>query len=88
MKNSSLMDPTDLFVDRHIGSPEDQLRAMLATLGFDSLDELSDATVPADIRMQRPLELHHRPWRRHDLAHVPGPLWDKFGAKVHNGASW
>ena len=61
MKNSSLMDPTDLFVDRHIGSPEDQLRAMLATLGFDSLDELSDATVPADIRMQRPLELHHRP---------------------------
>src|SRR5215210_7677749 len=30
---------------------------MLETLGYDSLDELIDATVPASIRMRRPLML-------------------------------
>src|SRR5213083_2225746 len=46
----------DLFRDRHIGPrPEDQ-RAMLATLGYDSLDAFIDAVVPADIRLRRPLK--------------------------------
>src|SRR5204863_9003771 len=43
----------DLFQDRHIGpSPEDQ-SAMLATLGYDSLDAFIDAVVPADIRLRQ-----------------------------------
>src|SRR6266478_306046 len=43
----------DLFQDRHIGpSPEDQA-AMLATLGYDSLDAFIDAVVPADIRLRQ-----------------------------------
>src|SRR5258706_300079 len=43
----------DLFQDRHIGpSPEDQ-RAMLGTLGYDSLDAFIDAVVPADIRLRQ-----------------------------------
>src|SRR5207237_10727490 len=45
----------DLFQERHIGpSPEDQA-AMLATLGYDSLDAFIDAVVPADIRLRSPL---------------------------------
>ena len=45
----------DLFQDRHIGpSPEDQ-GAMLAALGYDSLDAYIDAVVPADIRLRQPL---------------------------------
>ena len=45
----------DLFQDRHIGpSPEDQ-GAMLAALGYDSLDAFIDAVVPADIRLRQPL---------------------------------
>src|SRR5437773_8623462 len=45
----------DLFQDRHIGpSPEDQ-GAMLATLGYDSLDAFIDAVVPADIRLRQSL---------------------------------
>src|SRR4051812_31111674 len=45
----------DLFSARHIGpSPEDQA-AMLATLGYDSLDAFIDAVVPADIRLRSPL---------------------------------
>src|SRR6266704_1672442 len=43
----------DLFQDRHIGpSPEDQ-SAMLATLGYDSLDAFIGAVVPADIRLRQ-----------------------------------
>ena len=57
MKNSSLMDPIDSFVPRHIGSSDDDLQKMLTTLDFGSLDELSTAVVPNGIRLERPLEL-------------------------------
>ncbi|HXV77477.1 MAG TPA: aminomethyl-transferring glycine dehydrogenase [Candidatus Polarisedimenticolaceae bacterium] len=57
MKNRSPVDPTDLFAPRHIGSAPDQLQAMLGSLGFDSLDRLSDAIVPDDIRLRRDLRL-------------------------------
>jgi glycine cleavage system P protein (glycine dehydrogenase) len=47
----------DLFYERHIGpSPEDQA-AMLATLGYDSLDAFIDAVVPGDIRLRAPLRI-------------------------------
>ncbi|MGH3459267.1 aminomethyl-transferring glycine dehydrogenase [Aeromicrobium sp.] len=43
--------PIDLFVRRHIGpSPADQQK-MLDTLGYDSLDSLMDAAIPAGIQM-------------------------------------
>ncbi|MFC8190514.1 aminomethyl-transferring glycine dehydrogenase [Cellulomonas sp. NPDC057328] len=45
------------FADRHIGPRGDETARMLATLGFDSLDALVDAAVPATIRTQRPLDL-------------------------------
>src|SRR2546425_642763 len=35
----------------------DETQAMLATLGYSSLDEFIDAVVPADIRLSRPLNL-------------------------------
>ncbi|HJS48349.1 MAG TPA: glycine dehydrogenase (aminomethyl-transferring), partial [Gemmatimonadales bacterium] len=45
------------FVSRHLGPrPEDQAE-MLGLLGFDSLDALVDAVIPADIRLPRPLAL-------------------------------
>jgi glycine dehydrogenase len=54
------MQPTrhpDRFVDRHIGPREKDIAEMLAALRLRSLDELIDRTVPASIRMKRPLEL-------------------------------
>ncbi len=45
------------FVHRHIGPSPDDIRAMLETLGVDSLDELIDKTVPASIRVDRPLNI-------------------------------
>jgi glycine dehydrogenase len=47
----------DTFVPRHVGPNEAEVREMLEVLGFDSLDALIEATVPAGIRLGRRLEL-------------------------------
>jgi glycine dehydrogenase len=52
--------PTDRFVDRHIGPEEitsNEVGEMLALLGYTSLSELVDATVPASIRLKAPMRL-------------------------------
>src|ERR1700745_4088314 len=49
--------PADRFVTRHIGPSPDEVRGMLATVGYDSLDAFIDAVVPAHIRLGRPLAL-------------------------------
>ncbi len=49
--------PDERFADRHIGPRAGDLPAMLGTLGYESLDELTDAVVPEGIRLNRPLEL-------------------------------
>ncbi|HSV63274.1 MAG TPA: aminomethyl-transferring glycine dehydrogenase [Chthoniobacterales bacterium] len=50
-------DRVDSFAHRHIG-PNRQARAeMLDTLDVENLDELIDATVPKNIRLDRPLNL-------------------------------
>jgi glycine dehydrogenase len=49
--------PTETFVPRHIGPTEQEIREMLEVVGFDSLDALIDATVPDNIRLERPLAL-------------------------------
>ena len=46
------------FIPRHIGPSDADMRAMLELLGYDSLDGLIDATVPAAIRLKRPLAIH------------------------------
>src|SRR5215207_5020964 len=48
---------TDSFVPRHIGPSEAEIQAMLATLGYATLDDLVDATVPEQIRLRRPLAI-------------------------------
>jgi glycine dehydrogenase len=47
----------DRFARRHIGPGPDECQAMLARMGFDSLDALIDAAVPSPIRRARPLQL-------------------------------
>ncbi|EMI22017.1 glycine dehydrogenase [Rhodopirellula maiorica SM1] len=54
---TNAIDFVDGFARRHIGSSETELAEMLKLLGFDSLDALSDATVPADIRLDAPLDI-------------------------------
>src|ERR1044072_3399402 len=47
----------DLFQDRHIGPSAEDQATMLATLGFDSLDDFIDAVVPGDIRLKDALKI-------------------------------
>jgi glycine dehydrogenase len=47
----------EAFVDRHVGSNASEVAQMLRVLGFDSVDAMVRATVPAAILRDRPLEL-------------------------------
>src|SRR5437764_2128078 len=47
----------DSFARRHIGPNEEEVRAMLRDMGFDSLGALIDTTLPKDIRLERQLNL-------------------------------
>ena len=51
------LSPTDTFIHRHIGPTDADACEMLATLGLQSLEGLSEATVPADIRLGKDLDL-------------------------------
>ena len=54
---AGLLNPSDTFSHRHIGPSEAEIAEMLKALGYRTLDELTDATVPASIRLTRPLDL-------------------------------
>jgi glycine dehydrogenase len=47
----------DQFLRRHTGPRADETAAMLKTLGYDSLDAMIDALVPADIRLAAPMNI-------------------------------
>src|SRR5215468_4052622 len=53
----SILNPSDTFINRHIGPSEAEIAAMLAEIGCRSLDDLVDQTVPPAIRLKRPLAL-------------------------------
>lgn len=55
--NRELLNPTDRFVDRHIGPRESEMRFMLDSLGLPSLEAMVAQAVPDAIRMKRDLEL-------------------------------
>ncbi|MEZ0446469.1 aminomethyl-transferring glycine dehydrogenase [Cellulomonas sp. ICMP 17802] len=47
----------EVFADRHIGPRGGETAHMLSVVGYQSLDDLVDAAVPASIRTDRPLDL-------------------------------
>ncbi len=55
--SASPLDDRARFDTRHIGPRDHDIAAMLATLGLGSLDELVGQVVPADIRLNRLLDL-------------------------------
>ena len=52
-----LLEQNDAFVDRHIGPSAPEVAEMLTAIGVPSLDGLIAQTVPASIRLDRPLLL-------------------------------
>ena len=57
--NSSLrsLEHHDAFVERHIGPNDAEVAQMLRAIGYDSLDAMTDAIVPAGIKSPAPLAL-------------------------------
>ncbi len=53
----SVLSPSDTFINRHLGSGDADIGAMLGTVGYATLDDLSNATVPGAIRLNRALHL-------------------------------
>ncbi|PXV61681.1 glycine dehydrogenase (decarboxylating) alpha subunit /glycine dehydrogenase (decarboxylating) beta subunit [Dyella jiangningensis] len=47
----------DAFIERHIGPNEAEIATMLALLGYDSLEAMTDAIVPGKIKSPAPLAL-------------------------------
>ncbi len=54
---NSLNQHTSTFAQRHIGAGQQQIQQMLQVVGIASLDELIEQTVPAAIRLHKPLRL-------------------------------
>jgi len=65
-RRKSVLNPSDTFLHRHIGPTDEEVRQMLAGLGYDSLEQLALAVVPASIRLERPLALGE-PRGEHEL---------------------
>lgn len=55
--SASVFEPTDGFMSRHMGSTGADKEAMLQKVGFSSLEELIDSTVPKSIRLNKNLTL-------------------------------
>ncbi len=64
------MAPRDQFAARHIGPRDGDLRAMLETVGYPTLDAFIDAVVPPDIRLRTPLDLPAARTERQALAEL------------------
>src|SRR5688500_9111059 len=49
--------PAESFVPRHIGPSASDIEKMVRVVGYDTLDDLIDATIPANIRHDRALAI-------------------------------
>ena len=61
---------TDLLTNRHNGIQESELPVMLQKIGVESVDELIDKTIPANIRLQEPLALAPAMTERQFAEHI------------------
>jgi glycine dehydrogenase len=66
----SIFSPTDQFMARHIGSQGKDKQAMLDTVGYATLDELMDVTIPNSIKLPRPLSMGPPMSESEALAHL------------------
>lgn len=62
----------DIFSKRHIGPSFEDQKEMLTTIGYKSINELIDKTIPTDIRLGRELELEPALTEYEYLAHIKG----------------
>ena len=61
---------TTKFVNRHVGITAEDLPDMLKAVGVNTLDELIDQTIPANIRLKQPLNLPEPMTERKFAEHI------------------
>ena len=61
---------TTKFVNRHVGITAEDLPDMLKAVGVNTLDELIDQTIPANIRLKQPLNLPKPMTEREFAEHI------------------
>lgn len=61
---------TTKFVNRHVGITAEDLPDMLKAVGVNTLDELIDQTIPANIRLKQPLNLPETMTEREFAEHI------------------
>jgi glycine dehydrogenase len=61
---------SDKFVNRHNGPRKSEIPQMLKVIGAETLDQLIDKTVPANIRLEKPLSLPPAMSEYEYLAHI------------------
>jgi glycine dehydrogenase len=81
-------DRSDSFARRHIGPNQQARVAMLAEIGFENLDALIDATVPQNIRLDRPLNLPDAASEWDALAELRGLAQKNIVARSFIGAGY
>ena len=81
-------DRVDSFARRHIGPNQQARSAMLAEIGFENLDALIDATVPKNIRLDRPLSLPEAASESDALAELRGLAQKNVVARSFIGAGY
>src|SRR5579872_5969242 len=80
----------DQFASRHIGPRDDDIRAMVAALGYSSLDAFIDAVIPESIRSRRPLALGEAQTEADSLAELAriagkNEIWRSFLGQGYHG---
>ncbi|XP_076038524.1 glycine dehydrogenase (decarboxylating), mitochondrial [Oratosquilla oratoria] len=73
---AGLIPKSDDFTLRHIGPRPDDQKEMLDYIGYKNLEEMTDATVPSNIRLQRDLDLDN-PIGEHELLRKISDISDK-----------
>jgi glycine dehydrogenase len=81
-------DLVNSFAHRHIGPNKEARAEMLSELGFENLDGLIDATVPQNIRLDRPLNLPEAKSEAEALAELRGLARKNTVARSFIGAGY
>lgn len=79
---------TDLLSCRHIGIQDKDLPEMLEKIGIESLNELIDKTIPANIRLKEPLKLPEPMTEREYAEHIASIASKNKSFTTYIGAGW
>ena len=76
------------FEQRHIGNQEKEIRKMISALGYQSMDQLIEDTIPDSIKQEEPLSLEPAMSEHHYLAHIRSIMNKNTVCKTYIGQGY